>query len=262
LILWLENFVSRLNPKDKVCSSTFLLYELSVSLFLLDGRHKLLDKTTSLPVVEAFQRHELTLLRMEDILNYGTGGASFIQGASASTSSNRVGSAAELCYRMVDFCQRLTTAKRKILEDPELYPEHTRHALPDTDAIRLDQKMRRRRVCEKLSLVPGKLDHATIVAYTVDDRRNAMMDYRGTELLTNVRLPKLFGFTGLQAYPSEVTAELSLRAPCASSEDLTCRESPISDDFNPEQGNQATNKSEKKPTPSLSLCSNPASHNS
>ena len=24
---------------------------------------------------------------------------------------------------MLDFCQRLTTAKRKILEDPELYPE-------------------------------------------------------------------------------------------------------------------------------------------
>jgi hypothetical protein len=33
-----------------------------------------------------------------------------------------VGSAAELCQRMLDFCQRLTTAKRKILEDPELYP--------------------------------------------------------------------------------------------------------------------------------------------
>jgi hypothetical protein len=33
-----------------------------------------------------------------------------------------VSSAAELCHRMLDFCQRLTTAKRKILEDPELYP--------------------------------------------------------------------------------------------------------------------------------------------
>ena len=35
----------------------------------------------------------------------------------------KVESAAELCQRMLDFCQRLTTAKRKILEDPELYPE-------------------------------------------------------------------------------------------------------------------------------------------
>ena len=37
--------------------------------------------------------------------------------------SGRVQTAAELCHRMVDFCQRLTTAKRKILEDPDLYPE-------------------------------------------------------------------------------------------------------------------------------------------
>ena len=36
--------------------------------------------------------------------------------------SGPVSSAAELCQRMLDFCQRLTTAKRKILEDPELYP--------------------------------------------------------------------------------------------------------------------------------------------
>ena len=74
--------------------------------------------------------------------------------------------------------QRLTTAKRKVLEDPELYPEHTRHALPDSDATRLDQKMRRRKVCEKLVLVPGKLDHATIVAYTVEDRRQSLRNYR------------------------------------------------------------------------------------
>ncbi len=30
-----------------------------------------------------------------------------------------------------------------------------------------DQKIRRRRVCEKLAMVPGKLDHASIVAYQV-----------------------------------------------------------------------------------------------
>ena len=80
---------------------------------------------------------------------------------------------------MVDFCQRLTTAKRKILEDPDLYPDHTRHALPDSDATRLDQKMRRRKVCEKLAMVPGKLDHATIVAFTVEDRRKSMQQYKG-----------------------------------------------------------------------------------
>ena len=80
---------------------------------------------------------------------------------------------------MVDFCQRLTVAKRKILEDPELYPEYTRHALPDSDALRLDQKMRRRKVCEKLALVPGKLDHATITAFAVADRTKSLQAYSG-----------------------------------------------------------------------------------
>ena len=88
--------------------------------------------------------------------------------------------AAELCHRMVDFCQRLTVAKRKILEDPELYPEYTRHALPDSDALRLDQKMRRRKVCEKLALVPGKLDHATVTAFSVADRTKSLKAYSGT----------------------------------------------------------------------------------
>lgn len=68
----------------------------------------------SLPSVAAYQRHELTLLRMEDLLNHGAQNIGL---------SGRVQTAAELCHRMVDFCQRLTTAKRKILEDPDLYPE-------------------------------------------------------------------------------------------------------------------------------------------
>lgn len=132
-------------------------------------------QSSSLPAVAAYQRHELTLLRMEDLLNLGSSPES----SSSLGISGRVQSAAELCHRMVDFCQRLTTAKRKILEDPELYPEHTRHALPDSDAVRMDQKMRRRRVCEKLALVPGKLDHATVCAYSVADRKKALQAYSG-----------------------------------------------------------------------------------
>ena len=154
------------------------------SPFLFAGRRA----PVSLPAVEAYQRHDLTLLRMEDILNHGSGSASSqsipssASSSSVSSSSGRVRTSAELCHRMVDFCQRLTTAKRKILEDPELYPDHTRHALPDSDATRLDQKMRRRKVCEKLAMVPGKLDHATIVAYTVDDRRKSLQQYRGIKM--------------------------------------------------------------------------------
>ena len=77
--------------------------------------------SSSLPAVAAYQRHELTLLRMEDLLNHGSGSeAAPLQNLGV---SGRVQTAAELCHRMVDFCQRLTTAKRKILEDPDLYPE-------------------------------------------------------------------------------------------------------------------------------------------
>ena len=72
-----------------------------------------------------------------------------------------------------------------------LYPEHTRHALPDSDALRLDQKLRRRKVCEKLALVPGKLDHATIVAYAVEDRRHSLRHFKGKEIKTEVSIDPL-----------------------------------------------------------------------
>ena len=39
--------------------------------------------------------------------------------------------------------------------------------------------MRRRRVCEKLALVPGKLDHATVAAYSVANRKKALQAYSG-----------------------------------------------------------------------------------
>ena len=77
----------------------------SLSLLLcypaVDGRSKPRPESSlpHLPVVEAYQRHELTLLRMEDILNHGSESSSGQQG------SGRVSSAAELCHRMVDFCQ-------------------------------------------------------------------------------------------------------------------------------------------------------------
>ena len=59
---------------------------------------------------------------MEDLLNHGSGSEAAPMQHSLGI-SGRVQTAAELCHRMVDFCQRLTTAKRKILEDPDLYPE-------------------------------------------------------------------------------------------------------------------------------------------
>jgi hypothetical protein len=68
--------------------------------------------------------------------------------------------AQQLCEDLVDFATRLTTAKRRLLEDLELYV--------DQDGKTLDaeeQKIRRRKICERLAMIPGKLDHATCVAY-------------------------------------------------------------------------------------------------
>ncbi|RXG68188.1 PP2C-like domain-containing protein [Armadillidium vulgare] len=104
-----------------------------------------------LPIVEAHQRHELTLLRMEDLLRSGL------------TSNGSVSTAQALCLEMVHFATKLTVAKRRILEDPDLYPP----AGAPQDLSRNEQRDRRRKVCEKLALVPGKLDHATVVAFTV-----------------------------------------------------------------------------------------------
>ena len=79
------------------------------------------------------------------------------------TGSEQVQTARDLCYEMIHFATQLTVAKRRILEDPDLYPPPGENQ----ELSRNDQRNRRRKVCEKLALVPGKLDHATVVAYQV-----------------------------------------------------------------------------------------------
>lgn len=104
----------------------------------------------NLPVVEAHQRHELTLLRMEDLIVNGV-----------NEGDGPCKTAREICEQMIDFAEKLTIAKRRILEDPELYKND------DLEVNQAGQRLRRRKVGEKLAMVPGKLDHASIVAYTV-----------------------------------------------------------------------------------------------
>ena len=108
-----------------------------------------------LPTVQAYQRHELTLLRMEDLLKLGVSG----QGPP-------IQDAQELCDLLLDFATRITAAKRHILEDPDLYCTVSEsNALQELSKV--EQRARRRKVCDKLAMVPGKLDHATVVAYQV-----------------------------------------------------------------------------------------------
>jgi hypothetical protein len=110
----------------------------------------------SLPLVEAHQRHELTLMRLEDLLAHGVSGR-----------DPPCHTAQELCLQLVDFATKLTVAKRRILEDPELYVNDSDGKV--TELSRSEQRCRRRKVCERLAMVPGKLDHASVVAYTVGE---------------------------------------------------------------------------------------------
>lgn len=100
----------------------------------------------TLPIVEAHQRHQLTLLRMEDLLTNGQ-----------NDNDKGFDSSQKLCDTLIDFAMKLTVAKRKILEDPDLYQ------IDEPDST-VEQRSRRRKVGDKLCTVPGKLDHASVVA--------------------------------------------------------------------------------------------------
>uniref|UniRef100_A0AAG5CZM4 PPM-type phosphatase domain-containing protein n=1 Tax=Anopheles atroparvus TaxID=41427 RepID=A0AAG5CZM4_ANOAO len=129
-------------------------------------------KTTSsprsLPQVTAQQRHVLTLLRIADLLVYGING-----------SLRPCTNAKQLCQLLIDFVSCITAAKRKLLEQRELYykvvtgPDGVRKEVPYTAH---EHKVIRKRMVDgtTFSLLPGKLDHASIVAYTVRRRPEAI----------------------------------------------------------------------------------------
>ncbi|XP_037288480.2 PP2C-like domain-containing protein CG9801 [Rhipicephalus microplus] len=153
-----------------------------------------------LPEVEAHQRHALTLLRMQDLLQQG-----LYQGDGACSSAE------DLCERMVDFATKLTAAKRRILEDPELYAAG---AVPGEDARR-----RRHRAGPRLTMVPGKLDHASLVAYQVGtgSRSNAHCHhqrggrdmYDGQQDRANRNIPSTPGDTE-DDYPDNLPYETTI----------------------------------------------------
>uniref|UniRef100_A0A182STN3 PPM-type phosphatase domain-containing protein n=1 Tax=Anopheles maculatus TaxID=74869 RepID=A0A182STN3_9DIPT len=115
----------------------------------------------TLPQVTAQQRHVLTLLRIADLLVYGING-----------SLRPCSNAKQLCQLLIDFVSCITAAKRKLLEQRELYykivtdPDGSRREVPHSAH---EHKVIRKRMVDgtTFSLLPGKLDHASIVAYTV-----------------------------------------------------------------------------------------------
>ena len=67
-------------------------------------------------------------------------------------------SAQELCGALLQHVLKLTDPKRKILENPDLYGKKLRSK---------ERKRRDSEIVSKMSKAPGKLDHASIVAYEV-----------------------------------------------------------------------------------------------
>lgn len=130
---------------------------------------KLALSENGLPLVTGGQRHALTLLRMEDLLSFGING----------TLQQNI-SARKLCGLLIDFVQMITSARRKMLEQRELFYKYVTAVAPpdpetgksagvvrkEVELNRMQQRAARKRVVDShtFSLLPGKLDHASIVA--------------------------------------------------------------------------------------------------
>lgn len=116
---------------------------------------------SGLPYVTGPQRHALTLLRLEDLLSYGING-----------NLCPCPSARRLCQLIIDFVRMITSARRKTLEQRELFykvitgPDGIRR---EVEMNRVQHRSARRRIVDSAAFaaLPGKLDHASVVAFTV-----------------------------------------------------------------------------------------------
>ncbi|XP_017141055.1 PP2C-like domain-containing protein CG9801 [Drosophila miranda] len=116
---------------------------------------------SGLPLVTGPQRHALTLYRLEDLLSYGINGT-----------FSPCASARRLCHLLIDFVRMITSARRKTLEQRELFYKLSTGpdgAKREVQLNRMQHRAARKRVVDSSAFValPGKLDHATVLAYTV-----------------------------------------------------------------------------------------------
>jgi len=74
-----------------------------------------------------------------------------------------VDTAKDLVTLLLDFVTRLTAAKRHILEDMEIYADANGKPLAQAEV-----RQKRKEIIRKMFGVPGKLDHATVVAFKIN----------------------------------------------------------------------------------------------
>jgi hypothetical protein len=151
-----------------------------------------------LPLVTGPQRHALTLLRLADLFNFGINGS-----LRPCTTSKK------LCQLLIDFVTMITTAKRKMLEQRELFyktsfdPDGNKREvcvqfsflarqifknvlfIPQIEMTRIQQRNARKKVVESsiFQSLPGKLDHASVVAFKIGSccRNNRNNNYNETD---------------------------------------------------------------------------------
>ncbi|KAI4454752.1 tipa [Holotrichia oblita] len=121
----------------------------------LDLRVKPIQRNADgIPYVTPIQRYELTLLLMEDILKHGISGR-----------ESECVTAKKLCENLMRFTFSITAAKRRTLEDSDMYYDNQNGLLVEVSSH--EKKVRRKKGLEKVQNLPGKLDHVSVVAFNV-----------------------------------------------------------------------------------------------
>lgn len=153
---------STLRPKY-LRSQTFIEPRKSRILSKSNITSNILRSAVGLPYVTGTQRYELSLLRMFDLFSYGINGT--LRLCTTQT-------AKRVCHLLIDFAKMITTAKRKMLEQTENFYKISINENGERKQIpmsRNQQRSARKKIIEGgvFSTLPGKLDHASCVAWKV-----------------------------------------------------------------------------------------------
>ncbi|CAG9804297.1 unnamed protein product [Chironomus riparius] len=179
--------VQQLPIRPKYTRSKTLIEPRHISSAKSSPLVRIKKSAAGLPIVTAYQRHALTLLRMADLFCYGINGT-----------LRPCTNAKKLCSLLIDFTKMITSAKRKLLEQRELFWKISHDAQgqrKEVELNRLQQRAARKRVVDAhFNLLPGKLDHASVVAWTVgiEDGNNIL---NNNELLLDPKTTKVTTFT-------------------------------------------------------------------
>lgn len=115
-------------------------------------------KMGGLPKMDAVERHIQSLRAMEGVIR--------------TFEEMREGTctAQELCADLTQHVLKLTDSRRKVLENPTVYKH-------EAELSKKEKRRRDKRLRESMLMMPGKLDHASVVAYEVQLRDTGKPKY-------------------------------------------------------------------------------------